>query len=732
MGAYDPRAFEYVVGLITDGNMFERFAQDLLCQIVGETFTPLGGVHDGGMDGLEHCLLPSGSEKTVYQMSVEAEAEAKIAKTLTRLEKRGISCARFFYVTNRKVLSQDELEERIFNRFGVTVKCRDVLWLAGNVNKNEGTLRTYLSLVESRFHKFKLPGASPILADFESDPRLFVFLRQQWESSAKGSRLDDVLTDSLILFALEGTDPDLNILRSRDEILARIKSETGFSSRVVETRLDKRLNILSRKPRRIRHHRPIDKYCLPYETRLDLQEKNLRDAALHDAFLRGAEARLATALTERSLSAREPEKLVLAVINKLFKQQGIGFAAFVTQQQDSSAVEKSLADIIAEVVDASPIVPKNRSPMKSAILEVMRHLIYRGTDEEIEYLRKLANSYTMLFFLQCDPHLATYFSMMAGKLRIYVDNSLLVPAISEMPLAPKYRRHWNLLEMANHAGVKLYANRVTVSELAHHVRNSLQAYQDHYAGREDIFTDENAIAYIDQILVRSYFYSRLQGNDETFETFIDRFVTPWGPSMEEELIQWLQTKFGIHFVENSQKGIKVPQADFDALRQELTNYKPSAHQAENDARTILTVYALRERDNESAEGGPLGHRTWWLSKDTVTQRAVESCFGKRASCYMRPDFLYNFIGLAPTYSETIRVFDMMFPTMLGVTVSHHIPQDVTEAVRRSLKEHTDRDPARIRAILRGLSDRLKTEQDYISGVQVKHYLDQQLRAAAVA
>lgn len=77
-------------------------------------------------------------------------------------------------------------------------------------------------------------------------------------------------------------------------------------------------------------------------------------------------------------------------------------------------------------------------------------------------------------------------------------------------------------------------------------------------------------------------------------------------------------------------------------------------------------------------------------------------------------------------------FDMMFPTMLGVTVSHHIPQDVTEAVRRSLKEHTDRYPARIRAILRGLSDRLKTEQGYISGVQVKHYLDEQLRAAAVA
>jgi hypothetical protein len=718
-------AFEYALGQVRDGRLFERFAQDLLSQLNGESFTPVGGVHDGGIDGLEHCLIPGGSGRTIYQMSVEADAETKIAKTLKRLNEEKIDCARFFYVTNRRVPDQDGLEERIFNRFGVTVKCRDVLWLAGRVNTSEGTLRTYLSFIETHFHQFAQPGASPILGDFETDPRLFVFLRQQWESSAANSRLDQVLTDSLILFALEGTDPDKGVLRSRDEILERIKSSAGFASKTIEVLLDVRLKQLARKPRRINHYPDTDRYCLPYETRLELDEKNLRDAALHTAFHDGVRRRLAEAQTQRGITIRDPESLVFGVINRLFKQQGIEFANFVSQQQGVTAVEKSLADIVAEVVDSSAVVPKNRALAKTLVLEVMRHIVYQGTAEELEYLRKLANSYTMLFFLQCDPKLATYFSTMAGQLRVYVDNSLLVPAISELPLAETHRRHWNLLAGANRAGVSLYANRGTVSELASHVRKSLQVYKETYAGQEHVYEDEAAIAYIDQILIRSYFYARIKGSNDTFEKFIDRFVTPNGPNMEEELIEWLNSTFGIRFVENKQDGLQIPPSDLDKLKRELEKHKGSSHQAENDARTVLTVYAQRQRDQEAGKAGVLGHRTWWLSKDTVTERAVEACFGKKANCYMRPDFLYNFICLAPSYSEVNRVFDRMFPSLMGVTISHHIPQDVTTAVQRSIKEHGQHDRGRVRAILRGLSERLKMESGAMTGAQVIHYLDEQ-------
>ena len=52
----DPRAFEFALIQIKDDYIFERFAQDLLCQRLGHTFVPVGGVKDRGIDGLNHCF----------------------------------------------------------------------------------------------------------------------------------------------------------------------------------------------------------------------------------------------------------------------------------------------------------------------------------------------------------------------------------------------------------------------------------------------------------------------------------------------------------------------------------------------------------------------------------------------------------------------------------------------------------------------------------------------------
>ncbi|MBW3670181.1 MAG: hypothetical protein KY432_00760, partial [Acidobacteria bacterium] len=204
MTSFDSEAFEFALSQIKDGDIFERFAQDFLCQYKGQNFHPVGGIHDRGIDGLERCYEPEGVRQTIYQMSIEADTRAKVRKTLTALQKAEIPCTRLFYVTSRKVKDQDSLEEEMFDEFGVVAKVHDLVWLRGNVNSNEGTLRTYLTLIESHFHQFTSAGSSPIAIDFESDPRLYVFLRQQWEASGRSARLDEVLVDSLILFALEG------------------------------------------------------------------------------------------------------------------------------------------------------------------------------------------------------------------------------------------------------------------------------------------------------------------------------------------------------------------------------------------------------------------------------------------------------------------------------------------------------------------------------------------------
>jgi len=198
--------------------------------------------------------------------------------------------------------------------------------------------------------------------------------------------------------------------------------------------------------------------------------------------------------------------------------------------------------------------------------------------------------------------------------------------------------------------------------------------------------------------------------------------------MRKEMIEWLSYNFGIKYVEDAALGVSINPDDLENLTKELEKFKTSKQQASSDARTILTIYALREKNNENGTSGIFGFHTWWLSKDTITQRAVNKCFGKKypTSCYIRPDFLLNYISLAPTLTDANRVFDRMFPTLMGVTLSHHIPNELMDLVHDEIKKHSTKDPGRIHAALRTLSDKLKTDKNVINRANLMHYLDEQL------
>src|SRR3989338_586821 len=149
----DLQAFDFIIGKVTDGFLFERFAQDLLCQIIGVDFIPLGGVKDRGIDGLDHTCQQNNDPKTVYQISIEADPRAKILRTIKKLKENQIPVQRLFYVTNREIRDQDKLMEEVYQKEGVILQCRDIAWLRGNVSKSEASLRVYADFVRSNAHQ---------------------------------------------------------------------------------------------------------------------------------------------------------------------------------------------------------------------------------------------------------------------------------------------------------------------------------------------------------------------------------------------------------------------------------------------------------------------------------------------------------------------------------------------------------------------------------------------------
>jgi hypothetical protein len=114
----------------------------------------------------------------------------------------------------------------------------------------------------------------------------------------------------------------------------------------------------------------------------------------------------------------------------------------------------------------------------------------------------------LLFLVQCEPHVCSYFDSLAAKLRLFVCNSLIVPALSELGLPKENRRHWNLLLQAKNAGVKLFINEVTLNELVGHTRNARQSYNKDFRNIERFYLDETMPHLVNSILSRAYFYRK--------------------------------------------------------------------------------------------------------------------------------------------------------------------------------------------------------------------------------
>jgi hypothetical protein len=95
---------------------------------------------------------------------------------------------------------------------------------------------------------------------------------------------------------------------------------------------------------------------------------------------------------------------------------------------------------------------------------------------------------------------------------------------------------------------------------------------------------------------------------------------------------------------------------------------------------------------------------------------------------MRPDFLYNHIALAPKKSEIDVMYKQIFPSLIGVNLSFHLPKEVTDYVQQVIAEHSSKNPSRVKAIIRQLSEKLKSDPSCRNVNTVKLFLDEQLKS----
>jgi hypothetical protein len=233
MKMINKEAFEFAIKEIKDGFIFEDFVHCFLGSVLTYEFIPVGGSKDGGIDGIEHIYSLKGKESNIFQISTESDVRGKIKDTILKLRRNNRSIDHLTYVSNRNVLNKDRLCDDFFDEYGIPLRIFDINWLSRHSNYSTSAINCYYSFIDSYLHEFKKPDKSIVVSDLDSDPRIFVYLRQQLERSKDTVKIDEIVADGLIMYALEGTDPDKGLFKTKSEIEEIVKGFVKFSSKTL-------------------------------------------------------------------------------------------------------------------------------------------------------------------------------------------------------------------------------------------------------------------------------------------------------------------------------------------------------------------------------------------------------------------------------------------------------------------------------------------------------------------
>lgn len=708
-----------------EGFAFERFATTFYAALTGALFVPLGGVKDGGADARDGTLYQDDTRpETYYQASIEVDIEDKIRRTVTRLLEFGRDPKVVYYLTSRTVKYSDRVERALSDELNVTIAIRDAGYITAHVNDDPATRGTFDEHLRHYTDFLKQVGASRLITTSRHvrSPAVYVFLAQELERRDGDESLVNAVVDALALWALEGTDPDAGILRRSDQVLVRIVGELPSVKALVEPRLHRRLEAMSSKQypggRAVNWHRAEDAFCLPYQTRQRIEEENTADEALRLDVLASFDDRLRPQHLPGlgDVRIRHAAEVALRSLQLAFERNGLEFASFL--QSEDNGEYSTITDSLAEALNEHGITGKNALVVGDGAYGILRGVLYDSREIEREYLKRLSRTYALLFTLNTEPKLIEYFQEMAGDFRLYVGADQLVRALSEHYLDDADRMTSTTLLMASRTGAKLILAEPVLSEVVNHLRVCDFEYRNHIAAVEPHLNYQIA-RNAPHILLRAYLYARInpkldqRHKPKSWAAFIHQFCTYnelHRPAAFDEVRQYLQTKFALNFESEDDLEDLVDLDEVAALTELLAQHKRDPRLARNDALVALAVYGHRTRHRETGRVSEFGYATWWLTAETAILKHTRDIVAKhRARYVMRPDFLLNFLTLAPSATAARQTFAAIFPSLLGIKLARRMQPDAFNRIMDKVADAEDLDDARRTVVMSKAVDKLKSD-----------------------
>ncbi len=704
-----------------EGFPFEGFANDFIAAIEGTEFVPVGGTSDGGADGVQEQGLHSSDRKDVfYQMSVEQNHRSKIKKTIDRLLEFGREPKRLIYVTSQTIGTYDREEEHLTDKHEVFVRIRDGKWILANLNHSEATKKAYYIHLEryTDFLKDLDKGNRIKTSENISHPSVYVFLQQQVENREKDKHLTKTVADSLILWALNDTDPDQDRFMTQAEILYSIKTNIPWAKNMVGGILTSRLKDLVSKGgvggKKINYHKKGDKYCLPFETRKIIADEKSEDESLQIDVINEI-------CTFQVLDELEPDKkalianVAIRAAQMFFEKEGLNCSFFLNGRdlEHNNLIDNTVYDRVSDALDEIVDSDEEKEKFNPLVCEIVRKMFYQSSESQRTLLTKFSRTYVLLFTLQAEPRVVEYFQKATANFRLLVGTDLIVRAMSERFLSKENQMTRNLFEIAKSAGIRLYLTEPALDGIIKHLIVTDNEYKNHIQPREEYITVD-VIRESSQILIRTYYHAKTEGYTKSWSSFIGEFITYnqlHNAPGREEFKTYITQQFGMEYISTEELYSKTSINDVNTLSNDILELK-KGNQLLADAvsLTINSVYGQRRANKEYSTFPEYGYQTWWLTQESKVQRHTVDIVKKNGAKFiMRPEFLLNFFSLSPSVRDIRESYKTIFPSVMGIQMGNRLPDELFHKVLEQGDIWNSQEDGRVAAKTRALCDRLKAE-----------------------
>ncbi|WP_433723795.1 hypothetical protein ACQP0C_25460 [Nocardia sp. CA-129566] len=707
-----------------EGKPFEQFANAFYSSIVGSKFVPLGGIKDGGADARDGQIFGDADDPgSFYQASVTEDPEGKIRRTVARIKEFGRRPTVLIYLTSQTVRYSDRIERSLTKELNVTIAIRDGGYIALHINDDSAMKSAYYDYLRHYTDHLRQIGVSSLVGPSKhvKTPAVYVFLANEVQRRGGDQTLVNSVTDALALWALEGTDPDKGILRTADEVLTRISKDLPSVKELVGPRLEARLQAMGKKDypggRAVKWHRQEGGYCLPYEVRQRIEEENTADEVLRMRILEQLEDRIKDNPTPGmgSVRIRQAAETAMRALQLAFERQGLEFAVYIRDGEgEYSTITEALKEALIERGHNGAL----GQSIGDAAFIALRGVLYDSTADERRYLQTLSRTYALLFTLNTEPRLLQFFQDMSSDFRLYVGADQIVRALSEHFVPEPDQMTRNTLLIAARAGAKLILTEPVLGEVVNHLRTADHEYFNHIEPIEDRLNYDIARE-APQIMLRAYLYARINPDlgrqrPTSWPGFVQRFCTHstlHRTDAFDDLRQYLQSLFGFQYESTSDLEGLVDLEQVSRIADDLATIRKGRPElARNDALLALAVYGKRHRRGETSRVTEFGWGTWWLTGETrilrLTTKIVQE---NRARYIMRPEFLLNFLGMAPSAEKARRAFASVFPSMLGIQLARRMPSDTFNQIIDKAVEAEGLDDSRRTVEIAKLTNRLKSD-----------------------